>query len=256
MESAVSSVFRSLGSALRLQLPTASPSPMSRSTSRVIVSDANPLDDVPMEDATGPVVPAVVAPAKDIHLFYGRSNPYKKSKYSIVTALIGYYSVVDVAQRRRLTFPLNNTHIDYVPENRSNKKEGNVTIKPKINTAEVVTQIFEHLSTLTAQGSRIEHRLHHMVLNNKRPSTEPGDSHQKKRKMLCSFCASLHDSKLCDVYTDSTQRWAQVAKQGLCHCCLMGKHQPQSCGKKNRKCPVCKENHHLALCFTATEHHD
>ncbi|PIC30165.1 hypothetical protein B9Z55_021504 [Caenorhabditis nigoni] len=66
MESAVSSVFRSLGSALRLQLPTASPSPMSRSTSRVIVSDANPLDDVPMEDATGPVVPAVVAPAKVI----------------------------------------------------------------------------------------------------------------------------------------------------------------------------------------------
>ncbi|CAO4359886.1 unnamed protein product [Caenorhabditis nigoni] len=67
MESAVSSVFRSLGSAFRLQLPTASPSPMSNSTSRVIVSDANPLDDVPMEDATGPVVPAVVAPAKVVY---------------------------------------------------------------------------------------------------------------------------------------------------------------------------------------------
>ncbi|PIC41317.1 hypothetical protein B9Z55_008777 [Caenorhabditis nigoni] len=37
---------------------------MSQSTSRVFVADANPINDVPMEDASGPVVPAVVAPAK------------------------------------------------------------------------------------------------------------------------------------------------------------------------------------------------
>ncbi|CAO4363696.1 unnamed protein product [Caenorhabditis nigoni] len=65
MESAVSAVFRSLGSAHRLQPSNASPSSMSQSTSRVLVSDANPLDDVPMEDISGPVVPAVVAPVKD-----------------------------------------------------------------------------------------------------------------------------------------------------------------------------------------------
>ncbi|PIC43146.1 hypothetical protein B9Z55_003971 [Caenorhabditis nigoni] len=66
MESAVSAVFRSLGSAHRLQPSNASPSSMSQSTSRVLVSDANPLDDVPMEDISGPVVPAVVAPVKGV----------------------------------------------------------------------------------------------------------------------------------------------------------------------------------------------
>ncbi|CAO4372943.1 unnamed protein product [Caenorhabditis nigoni] len=43
---------------------SSSPPPMSQSTSRVFVADANPINDVPMEDASGPVVPAVVAPAK------------------------------------------------------------------------------------------------------------------------------------------------------------------------------------------------
>ncbi|KAF8385083.1 hypothetical protein PRIPAC_74225 [Pristionchus pacificus] len=62
---------------------------------------------------------------------------------------------------------------------------------------------------------------------------------------LCVFCESHTYSAACTTVKSVKDRKAILRSKSLCYCCFSSKHSSAEC---SRKCGICSEKHHKALC--------
>ncbi|KAH7710715.1 Zinc knuckle family protein [Aphelenchoides avenae] len=68
-------------------------------------------------------------------------------------------------------------------------------------------------------------------------------------RSTCVFCRSTdHWPTSCPNVASNDARWAYVMKHRLCFQCLRSGHLISDCPKRERRCRVCKQQHHVALC--------